>query len=266
MAERTAIAIAAHPDDIEFMMAGTLALLGEAGYRTHYLNVSTGSCGSVTHGPAAVRRIRRAEGKKAAAVLGAQFHESRADDLEILYELPLLRWLTGVIREVQPTIVLTHSPQDYMEDHVNTCRLAVSAAFARGIPNFSAGRPTKAWSGDTTIYHAMPHGLSDGLRRRIIPGAFVNTSSVQKQKLTALACHESQHGWLQASQGMNSYLHEMEVMAREVGKMSRRFKVAEGWRRHSHMGFSAPGADPLREALGKKLLINRAYERDLLHG
>lgn len=266
MAERSAIAIAAHPDDIEFMMAGTLLLLKEAGFRIHYLNVSTGNCGSTLHGAAALRKIRRAEGRKAAAVLGARFHESRADDLEVLYTLPLLRWLAGVIREVQPTIVLTHSPTDYMEDHVNTCRLAVTAAFARGIPNFSAARPTKAWTGDTTVYHAMPHGLSDGLRRRIIPGAFVDTSSVQKTKLAALACHESQHGWLQASQGMNSYLHEMEVMAREVGKMSRRFKVAEGWRRHSHMGFSAPGADPLREALGKKLLINRAYERGLLKG
>ena len=59
MPERTAIAISAHPDDIEFTMAGTLLLLREAGYRTHYLNVSTGSCGSLVHGAAALRKIRR---------------------------------------------------------------------------------------------------------------------------------------------------------------------------------------------------------------
>ena len=35
----------------------------------------------------------------------------------------LMRALTAVIREVRPTIVLTHPPQDYMEDHTNTCRL-----------------------------------------------------------------------------------------------------------------------------------------------
>ncbi|MEY4004278.1 MAG: hypothetical protein RLZZ221_374 [Verrucomicrobiota bacterium] len=58
MAERAAIAIAAHPDDIEFMMAGTLRLLREAGWRTHYLNLSSGSCGSLVHSPAALRRIR----------------------------------------------------------------------------------------------------------------------------------------------------------------------------------------------------------------
>ena len=263
MAERSAIAIAAHPDDIEFMMAGTLYLLREAGYRTHYLNIATGSCGSLEHRPAALRRIRRREARKAAGVLGADYHASRADDLELLYSLPLLRWLTGIVREVQPSIVLTHSPQDYMEDHTNTCRLAVTAAFARGMPNFFSQPRRAAWSGDATVYHAMPHGLRDGLRRRIVPGAFVDTASVQDQKLAALACHESQYSWLQVSQGMNSYLRDMEETARTVGTMSKRFKFAEGWRRHSHMGFCAPEADPLRDALGKKYLLNRAYERAL---
>lgn len=259
----SAIAIAAHPDDIEFMMAGTLLLLREAGWRTHYLNIATGNCGSLVHGSAALRKIRRGEARKAAALLGAEFHESHVDDLEVLYGLPLLREITAVIREVQPAIVLTHSPQDYMEDHTNACRLAVSAAFSRGIPNFTSRPRRPAWSGDTTVYHAMPHGLCDQLRRRIVPGAFVDTSSVQEKKLAALACHESQHGWLQASQGMNSYLRDMETMAREVGRQSRRFRVAEGWRRHSHMGFCAPDADPLGEALGKRYQVNRAYERGL---
>lgn len=259
----SAIAIAAHPDDIEFTMAGTLLLLRAAGWRTHYLNISTGNCGSLVHGAAALRRIRRAEAKKAAALLGADFHESHVDDLEVLYALPLLREITAVIRDVQPGIVLTHSPQDYMEDHTNACRLAVSAAFSRGIPNFISHPRRRAWSGDTTIYHAMPHGLCDQLRRRIVPGGFVDTASVQEQKLAALACHESQHGWLQASQGMNSYLRDMETMAREVGRMSRRFRVAEGWRRHAHMGFCAADADPLGDVLGKKYLVNRAYERGL---
>ncbi|MFM7752669.1 MAG: PIG-L deacetylase family protein, partial [Opitutaceae bacterium] len=165
MAERAAIAIAAHPDDIEFMMAGTLRLLREAGWRTHYLNLSSGSCGSLVHGPAALRRIRASEARRAAAKLGAVYHPSHVDDLEILYALPLLRRVAAVIREVKPAIVLTHSPQDYMEDHMNTSRLAVTAAFARGVPNFVTDPPVPACPGDVTVYHAMPHGLCDGLRR-----------------------------------------------------------------------------------------------------
>ncbi len=263
MTERAAIAIAAHPDDIEFMMAGTLCLLREAGYRIHYLNLLTGSCGSLVHRPAALRRIRRTEAQRAARVLGATYHEAICDDLEIVYSVPLLRRVAATIRAVQPTIVLTHSPQDYMEDHTNTCRLAVTAAFARGMPNFRSTPAKRPWDGATTVYHAMPHGLCDGLRRRIVPGAYVDTATVQQRKLDALACHESQHGWLKSSQGMNSYLRQMEEMAREVGRMSRRFTFAEGWRRHSHMGFCAEDADPLRDALGPKVRVNQAYERSL---
>ena len=70
MTKPVAIAIAAHPDDIEFVMAGTLCLLREAGWATHYLNVSSGSGGSLVHGAAALRRIRRDEARRAAALLG----------------------------------------------------------------------------------------------------------------------------------------------------------------------------------------------------
>ena len=258
-----AIAIAAHPDDIEFTMAGTLLLLREAGWRIHYLNVATGSCGSLVHRAAALRKIRRREAQASAKILGATFHESRCDDLEVVYSLPLLRAITAVIRDVKPAVVLTHSPQDYMEDHTNVCRLAVTATFSRGIPNFMSRPKRPAWGGDAVVYHAMPHGQCDQLRRRIVAGAFVDTTSVQKRKFAALACHESQHGWLQASQGMNSYLRSMEDGSRELGRLSGRFKYAEGWRRHSHMGFAAPDADPLADALGKKYLVNRAYERSL---
>lgn len=261
MSERIALAIGAHPDDIEFTMAGTLLRLRAAGWTTHYLNVATGSGGSLVHRPAALRRLRRREGRAAAALLGAQYHESGADDLEILYTLPLLRWLTGIIREVRPAIVLTHPPVDYMEDHTNTCRLAVTATFARDIRNFSAPRPAPPATSDCAIYHAMPFGLCDQLRRPVVPGAFVDTTAVHETKMAALTCHESQHGWLQATQRQNSFLRTMDAMSLEVGRRSRRFRHAEGWWRHSHMGFSAPGADPLRDALGPHYRVNPAFER-----
>jgi LmbE family N-acetylglucosaminyl deacetylase len=116
------------------------------------------------------------------------------------------------------------------------------------------------------VYHAMPHGLRDGLRRRILAGAFVNTTSVQAVKRQALASHQSQQRWLQRSQAMNSFMAVMEEMSLEVGKMSRRFQHAEGWRRHSHLGFGAAGADPLGRALGRNFLVNQNYERNLEKG
>ena len=262
---KSAIAIAAHPDDIEFYMAGTLLLLRQAGWETHYLNLSSGNCGSARLGPAATRRLRRAEARRAAGILGTQWHAAFCDDLEILYDLATLRRLAAVLREVKPRIVLTHSPQDYMEDHTNTCRLTVTAAFSRGMPNFRTIPARLPAESDVAIYHAMPHGLCDGLRRRVIPGAFVNTAGVHATKRAALAAHASQKGWLDASQGMGSYLAAMDAMSLAVGKMSRQFQHAEGWRRHLHLGFSGAEADPLAAALGGDYRINRDYERSLWH-
>ncbi|PYI86893.1 MAG: LmbE family protein [Verrucomicrobia bacterium] len=258
-----ALAIAAHPDDIEFYMAGTLVLLERAGWETHYLNVGNGCCGSMKYDARRTRMVRRAEAKRAARVLGAHFHESLCNDLEILYDLKLLRRLAAVIREVKPSIILTHAPVDYMEDHTNTSRLAVTAAFAHAMPNFRSVPPRAAAEYDVTVYHAMPHGLRDPLRRLVVPGAFVNTMLAQEIKRAALAEHKSQQNWLDVSQGLNSYLRTMEKMSREVGRMSKKFKHAEGWRRHLHYGFSATDVDPLREALGKNYLANAAYERGL---
>ena len=254
-ASQSAIAIAAHPDDIEFVMAGTLLLLKQRGWEIHYFTLSTGNCGSVRHNPATARRLRLAEAKRAAKILGAHFHPPIADDLEIFYDIKLLRRVAAVVRDATPTIVLTHSPQDYMEDHMNTSRLAVTAAFARGMPNFITSPKLKPIDGDATVYHAMPHGLCDGLRQKISAELFVNTTSVHATKVAALAEHQTQQEWLDVSQGMNSYLRAMEDASRSVGKMSRRFKFAEGWRRHSHLGFCGENADPLCEALAEKCVL-----------
>jgi LmbE family N-acetylglucosaminyl deacetylase len=245
----TALAIFAHPDDIEFVAAGTLLLLREAGWSIHILNLSGGDCGSMTTGPEETRRVRAAEGRAAAAILGATFHESLAADLCIFYEERLLRRLAAVVRRVRPRIVLTHAPADYMEDHMNTARLAVTAAFARGMPNFATDPPMSPAPGDVAVYHAMPHGLRNGLRQPVTADLYVDTTAVQGTKRRALAAHASQKAWLDATQGMDSYLDAGDEMARAVGRMSGRFEFAEGWRRHLHLGLSATDDDPLGAAL-----------------
>ena len=262
---KIAMAVAAHPDDIEFMMAGTLLLLKEAGYEIHYMNLASGNCGSVQHNAARTRVIRRRESRRSAEILGAHYHSSLTNDLEIFYDDRTLRRLVAIIRAVKPTILLTHSPQDYMEDHMNTSRLIVTAAFARGMPNYRAQPPRAPTNQQVAIYHAMPHGLCDPLRRRVIPGAFVNTTSVQFKKKEALAAHQSQKNWLDVSQGLDSYLQTMETMSLAVGKMSGRFQHAEGWRRHLYLGFSEREIDPLQD-LDRNYLINSAYEEDLQRG
>lgn len=245
----SAFAIAAHPDDIEFVMAGTLILLRRAGWQIHYMNIANGCCGSTQWSAAHTAEVRAREALAAADLIGAEFHPSLVNDLEVFYDDATLKRLSAIVREVAPTIVLTHAPVDYMEDHMNACRLAVSAAFTRGMPNYPTIPPTDPVEGPVTIYHAQPHGNRDPLGNLVRPQLFVDIGSTLDEKTAMLARHESQKRWLDESQGMDSYLEAMKVLMREVGSMSGRYAYAEGWRRHLHLGFCGENEDPLFDAL-----------------
>jgi LmbE family N-acetylglucosaminyl deacetylase len=202
--------------------------------------------------------MRRQEAMAAAASLGAVFHESVCNDLEIFYTLPVLAKVAAVVREVAPEIVLTHSPSDYMEDHMNACRLAVTAAFSRGMPNFQTDPPRPPVDNPVTVYHAQPHGNRDPLGQVVRADIYVDTTDVMDQKLAAVSKHESQRSWLGDSQQLDSYLQALHDLGAEVGRLSGRFPFAEGWRRHLHLGFCGPADNPLVEAIRDKVLVPEA--------
>lgn len=246
----TAVAIAAHPDDIEFLMAGTLLRLQAAGYEIHYWNLADGCCGSTQTNREETAAIRRREGQAAAASIGAIFHESICHDLEIFYDHATLQRVASEMRAIAPQIVLTHAPVDYMEDHTNTCRLAVTAAFTRGMPNYHVTPPRSPWFGEVTLYHAQPYPNRDPLGKLVSPSYAVDVTDLEQRKRAMLACHASQKQWLDESQGVDSYLDAMSALAAEVGTMTRKFAQAEGWRKHLHIGFCGEKDDPLAAALG----------------
>ncbi len=87
---KTVMAIAAHPDDTEFMMAGTLLLLQQAGWKVHCLILSNGDCGTPDKTKAAIVAERLKEAKAAFGRAGFVFHKPFVGDLEIFYEKKLL--------------------------------------------------------------------------------------------------------------------------------------------------------------------------------
>lgn len=260
---QSVLALFAHPDDIEFVAAGTLLQLGLRGWELHYMNLCSGSGGSVQMDAPTTATVRLGEARAAAQALGATFYPPICDDLELAYNVDTIRKVAAVVREARPSIVLTHSPEDYMEDHTNASRIAVTAAFAHCVPNFSTVPPREAFYHDITLYHAMPHGLRTPLRQRIKAGLYVNTTPVQEKKREALGCHASQKDWLDVSQGMDSYLVSMDEMSRAVGNLSGKFDRAEGWRRHLHLGFSTHDVDHLAVALVAECIVDPAYEAAL---
>ncbi|MGQ9732290.1 MAG: PIG-L deacetylase family protein [Candidatus Zipacnadales bacterium] len=255
MSERkAALAVGAHPDDVEFTMAGTLALLADAGYECHIHTVANGNCGTASHTHEEIIRLRRAEAEAAAAVMGAIYHPGFVNDIEIYYEDSLLRKVTAVVREVKPEIVLTHSPIDYMEDHQNACRLTVTACFCRGMRNWISTPSLAPTSQDVYLYHANPHSNRDPLRNPILPTLFVDISDKIELKEEMLRCHATQKEWLDVSQGMDSYLAAMRSLCAELGAMAPRpVAYAEGFRQHLHVGLSSEDGDPLAAVLGDRV-------------
>src|SRR6516165_2994520 len=135
------LSILAHPDDAEFLCGGTLARLArEHGWHVHVASMTPGDCGSVELPPEEIARVRRGEGARAAALIGAVYHCLEERDLRVFYADGPLERVTRLLRQVRPRIVLTHSPADYMLDHEMTSTLGRAAAFAAAVPNFMVER------------------------------------------------------------------------------------------------------------------------------
>ena len=248
----TVLAITCHPDDMEMMMGGTLLLLRQAGCAVHHINLANGSVGSAHRTPMEIAGVRREEARRSAALLGSTLHESLVDDLEVFYTQDLIRRVTALVRQVKPDVVLTQSLEDYMEDHMNTARVASTATFLRNVANYRSIPDEPAVFEDAMLYHATPHILTDMMRRPIVPEVYVDVTTVMDAKEKLLACHASQKEWLDKTQGLDSYLRSMRELSEKVGAMSGRFRFAEGWRRHSHVGFTRVDGNPLAEVLKER--------------
>src|SRR5262245_42602903 len=135
--ENVVLSVLAHPDDAEILCAGTLIRLArEKGWQVHIATLTPGDCGSAELPADRIAELRRAEGARAAALIGAHYHCLEERDLRIFYAAGPLEKVTRLFRDVRPRVVLTHAPSDYMLDHEMTSALARAAAFAAPIPNF----------------------------------------------------------------------------------------------------------------------------------
>src|SRR5262245_16866116 len=117
------LALHAHPDDLEFQCAGTLALLREAGCHVTMATMTPGDCGSAEHDAETISEIRRGEARAAANLIGADCLCLEFRDLAIFNDDESRRKVTEVLRRVRPDLVLAPPPIDYICDHEMTSML-----------------------------------------------------------------------------------------------------------------------------------------------
>ncbi len=264
--ENVVLTLMAHPDDAELLCGGTLALLAEQGWSIHVATATAGDCGSSTLGPDEIAAIRRQEAASAARVLGGQYHCLERRDLQVRYDLDILAAACGLLREVRPRLVITHSPSDYMLDHEQISLVARAAAFSAPIPNapappgYPAGTP---WVGGVPrpleaiphLYYADPIEGKDALGEPVMPGLLIDISATLDTKLAMLACHASQREWLRSHHGMDEYLESARRWSQARGALAG-CTYAEGFRQHR--GHAYPQDDLLTLTLPGRAIPSRS--------
>ena len=247
---RNILAIHAHPDDIEILAGGTLALLAQAGHAITCVSMTPGDCGSSDRSPEEISVIRRAEAAAAAAHIRAAYVCAEFRDLSIFSDDPSRRRVAEMLRTYQPDIVLTASPVDYMADHETTSELVRDACFAAPAPNYVTGasHPAPPLRAIPHLYFMDPIGGVDRDDHPVKDDFYVEVEGVFETKRNMLAEHASQRDWLKAHHGMDDYLEQMEAWTRRQGRRCG-CALAEGFRRYK--GHPYPQSRLLEELLGE---------------
>jgi LmbE family N-acetylglucosaminyl deacetylase len=230
---RRALVVVAHPDDVDFAAAGTIAQWTDAGIDVTYLVVTSGDAGGYDDAIARddMARLRQAEQVAAAKCVGV-------DDVRLLgypdgrveATLDLRRDIARVIRQVRPDRVLTHSPErDYERiypshpDHRAVGSSTIDAVYpdARNpyaFPELLREEGLEAW---TVREVWLVGGPGAG------PNHFCDITETFDRKLAALRAHTSQTAHMDNLEGMLRHWNARNAAAGGLpdGRLAEAYRV-----------------------------------------
>lgn len=218
------LCITAHPDDAEILCAGTLARYSQAGHAVTIAVFTDGSMGDAVIEPARLRGIREKESRAAAQIIGAKVIWTGIMDEHVFPDAEQRSTMIDLLREADPDVIFTHSPNDYHPDHRYVGQLVFDAYFQKGLPHIPHQHLPACRFGKAQLYYMDNLG---GIG--FSPTEYVDISDVFEIKKQMLACHESQFEAMKDLASTN--LFEMiEVQARFRG-MGAGCNYAEGFTR-----------------------------------
>jgi LmbE family N-acetylglucosaminyl deacetylase len=195
---RRALVVVAHPDDIDFGVAGTVAVLTELGAAVIYCLVTSGEAGGddrlmARHEMAEVREREQTQAAKTVGVTDLVF--LRLADGRLEPDLELRKAIARVVRRVRPQVVVTQNPERNLDrvyashpDH-----RAVGAATLDAV--YPDARNPFAFPELLANERLEPHAAQEvWVMAHPEPNRLVDISSVIDRKIDALMCHESQVG------------------------------------------------------------------------
>lgn len=207
-----ALAVGAHPDDVEFSCGGTLIKLAALGYAVGVLDMARGELG--TRGTAEIRA-------REAAAAATEMRLSVRDNLELpdghiwLNEESRVK-MVRKIRLYRPRVIFTHFWEDPHPDHVHTCQIVREAAHVAGLAKYDAETAQERFRPQTVGHFMFP--------RTVAPTFVVDISQYAEQKQKAVACYRSQlydpnSTELETALSSEAFLHRLEARQRFFGSL-----------------------------------------------
>lgn len=190
------LVVTAHPDDVDFGAAGTIAQFVDKGVEVTYLLVTSGDAGGNERevdgeGMAELRRAEQAEAAKAVGVTDVRFLSGYRDG-RVEPTIELRRDIARVIRQVRPELVITSTPERNYQfigpshpDHRAVGGATLDAVYpdARNPYAYAELADLEAW----TVGEVWLLGGTS-------PNHFVDITDTIDRKITALTAHTSQVG------------------------------------------------------------------------
>ncbi len=217
------MAFGPHPDDIEFLCAGTLAKYAQAGHEVAIAISTNGEVGSPNHTKAEIAAIREREARSSAAVIGAEFFWMGYPDEFLFNSRDVRLHYIDVVRQFRPDILICPDKDaDYHPDHTTTGQIVWDIHVMVTVPNIET--PTAPCEKIPMIYY-----MDTVAGVNFQPEFYVDISEQWERKAAMIACHESQEVWMVAQYGV-SCVEFGEVQSRLRGFQAG-CRYAEGFRK-----------------------------------
>ena len=193
------LAVGAHPDDVEILCGGTLARFASDGARVSIVTTMNGDKGAFDIPAEELAETRRKECIAAAAVIGAEWVGIGTPDGTLVWDKDLHVRMIQAIQRINPDIIITHAPNDYMSDHTETAKAVMNASFYTVCPQFSA-------EGEMPCEEVVPVYFMDTLCGvNFVPQEYVDITDTLETKLEMYSKHESQHKYLSERESVDFF-------------------------------------------------------------
>lgn len=178
------LAFAAHPDDVEIGISGTMIKHKKSGLTTGIVDLTRGELG--TRG---TPEIRAKECARSTEILGLEIRENLGmKDGFFDHSEENLRAVVRAIRQYRPDIVLCNAVSDRHPDHGKGHRLVKEACFLSGLVKVevkdAAGNDLKPWRPNAVYAYIQDYYLE--------PDIVIDVTEEWEQRTKSLMCFESQ--------------------------------------------------------------------------